>query len=205
MSVLSKPSAAARRCASSRGTARNACGVCTPARWSADRAQVAAEQPRQLHDGQRPAVLAGGRDRGLEQRRAGQRPGTVVHRDHVDAPASMSSASACERRPLRGVPGGPAGDQPDLAVPQQRRDGLADGVLVARADAEHQPHHVRDRRARRAPTGRARWCRRGGAAPCWSPRRPGCRSRRRGSRRRRARTNCYMPVARVPSGETRRP
>ena len=161
------------------------------------RAQVAAEQPRQLHDGQRPAVLAGGRDRGLEQLRAGQRPGAVVDRDHVDLAGLDVLGQGLQRRPLRGVPGGAAGHQPDLAVTQQRGHGLADGVLVAGADAEHQPRHVRDRQRGAHRAGRARWCRRAAAAPCWCPRRPGCRTRRRGSRRRRARANCYMPVART--------
>jgi nitrite reductase (NADH) small subunit len=107
-------------------------------------AQVAAEEPGEVDHGQCATVFARRGQRLLEQLRAGQGAGPVVDGHHVDQPGPDVVSQGEEGGVLRSVPGGAPRHHPHLAVSEERTHGVPHSVLVARADAEDQPHHVGD-------------------------------------------------------------
>ena len=184
----SKPSASAATYAATRSAARKACGVWTPSSSGGATRPSRASRPGSADDRDRAAVLARGRDRGREQVRTGQRPGAVVDRDHVDLAGVDRGPSARSAAHSEACRVAPPSTRPTSAPPRYGASASAD-LVAARRGA---PPRGRtrgtplERRSRRAPTRPARAGRRAGAAPCWSRHRRANRSRRRGSRRRRA-------------------
>ena len=90
-------------------------------------APVERQQPRQRDDRDRAAVLAGGRDGGLEEGRAGQRSGAVVDRDHVHLAGSISGASARSAAHSEACRVAPPSTSPTSRVAEVRRHRGLDG------------------------------------------------------------------------------
>ena len=161
-------------------------------------------QARQRRGGQRAAVLAGGVEHRREQRRGGEGPGAVVDRDDVQVAGVDLGGQHLERLPLRVVPGRPAGHEQRLPRHRARARRRPGRPSPRRPGRPARPGVRRRRRAPRAPTRRGRGRHRAGAAPCWCPRPRGCPSRRRGSRRRRARPTVARTSARIHMVVTQR-
>ena len=147
VSVASKPSAAAGRCAASRAAAPNAWGVWTPTRRRRACRRVAVVHPDQVGQGgdrDRAADPGSGLEHRLVEGDRGERARRVVHRHHVDLAGLDGGREVRERGPLGAVAGRAAGDHRDHGA-------VVGQVLLHRLAARH-PARRRGRPARPAST-----------------------------------------------------